>query len=228
MKATAVLLPAALMLAASGASWAEPAALPAARAARPAPVASEPPSLLKFLTNLLRPQEAAPVLAPAISTMPVKRRPQEAVPVLAPAISTAPVKRRPQGDPARKAEPPSLYRPLIVKHATEHGVPVALADAVVRVESRYNTQARNGGNLGLTQISYRTAQAIGYSGTESGLFDADTNLRFGIKYLAQAYKLAGGDTCRTILKYQAGHRAVAMSGAADAYCARVRALMAEQ
>ena len=68
--------------------------------------------------------------------------------------------------------------------------------------------------MGLTQINYQTAKSIGYGGAADGLFDADTNLRYGIKYLGMAYKLAGGDTCRTILKFQAGHRAKTMTSAA--------------
>jgi soluble lytic murein transglycosylase-like protein len=119
----------------------------------------------------------------------------------------------------------SGYARLIAKHAYTYGVPAALADAMVRLESRYNASARNGPNLGLTQISVGTARALGYGGAASGLLDADTNLRYGLHYLALAYRLAGGDVCHTILKYQAGHRATRMTGAARAYCARVRTIM---
>ncbi|PSC05083.1 lytic transglycosylase [Alsobacter soli] len=117
-------------------------------------------------------------------------------------------------------------RALIAQHAARNGIPPALADAVVRVESRYNAAARNGVNLGLTQISLSTARAMGYSGAAAGLLDADTNLRYGMLYLAQAYRLSGGDTCRTILKYQAGHRATSMTGAARSYCAKVKTTVA--
>jgi soluble lytic murein transglycosylase-like protein len=119
----------------------------------------------------------------------------------------------------------SGYAKLIAKHAYTYGVPAALADAMVRLESRYNASARNGPNLGLTQISVRTARALGYAGAASGLLDADTNLRYGVHYLALAYRLAGGDVCHTILKYQSGHRATRMTGAARAYCARVHTIM---
>ena len=47
-----------------------------------------------------------------------------------------------------------------------------------------------------------------------------------MKYLAQAYKLAGGDTCRTIMKYQGGHLATRMSGANRTYCAKVHTITA--
>jgi soluble lytic murein transglycosylase-like protein len=135
------------------------------------------------------------------------------------------------GAPALKAAPPASSRDgrvksLILRHADESGVPFELADAVVRIESRYHAGARNGPHMGLTQISVHTAQSLGYEGTASGLLDPETNLRYGLKYLAQAYKLAGGDTCGTILRYQAGHRARAMTGAARTYCAKVRTILA--
>jgi soluble lytic murein transglycosylase-like protein len=124
------------------------------------------------------------------------------------------------------AIPAGSVRALIAQHAARNGIPPALADAVVRVESRYNAAARNGVNLGLTQISLSTARSLGYSGAAGGLLNADTNLQYGMLYLAQAYRLSGGDTCRTILKYQAGHRATSMTGAARAYCAKVKTTVA--
>lgn len=117
-------------------------------------------------------------------------------------------------------------KPLIARYASENGVPYELADAVVRLESRYNAGARNGPNMGLTQINVRTAQSLGYKGDAAGLFDAETNLRYGLKYLATAYKLAGGDTCGTILRYQFGHRTQTMTAASRAYCAKVKVITA--
>lgn len=116
---------------------------------------------------------------------------------------------------------------IVARHAAAHGVPFSLADAVVRVESRYNPRALSAGNYGLMQIRHQTARGMGYSGPAGGLLDADTNARFAMKYLAQAYKLAGGDTCRTIMKYQSGHMAARMSGANRAYCAKVRTITAQ-
>ncbi|MGO4525899.1 transglycosylase SLT domain-containing protein [Microvirga sp. 2MCAF35] len=120
----------------------------------------------------------------------------------------------------------SALKPLIVRYASENGLPYGLADAVVRLESRYNAGARNGPHLGLTQINMRTAQSLGYEGPVAGLLDAETNLRYGLKYLAKAYKLAGGDTCGTILRYQFGHRTTTMTSASRAYCAKVKVLTA--
>lgn len=114
-------------------------------------------------------------------------------------------------------------RSLVARHAALNGIPATLADAVVTVESRYNPRARNGANIGLMQISLPTARSLGYAGPPAGLADADTNLTYGVRYLAQAYRLADGDTCRTILKYQGGHRAVSMTAAARSYCTQVQA-----
>lgn len=120
----------------------------------------------------------------------------------------------------------NAVRPLIARYASENGLPFELADAVVRIESRYNAGARNGVNLGLTQVSIHTARSLGYTGDAAGLLDAETNLRFGLKYLAQAYKLASGDTCGTILRYQFGHRTKTMTAASRAYCAKVKVITA--
>jgi soluble lytic murein transglycosylase-like protein len=117
-------------------------------------------------------------------------------------------------------------RPLIARYASENGLPYELADAVVRIESRYDAGARNGPNMGLTQINFRTARSLGYKGDAAGLLDAETNLRFGLKYLAQAYRLAGGDTCGTILRYQFGRRTQTMTNASQAYCAKVKVITA--
>lgn len=115
---------------------------------------------------------------------------------------------------------------IVARHAAANGVPFSLADAIVRVESRYNPRASHAGNYGLMQIRHQTARGMGYSGGAGGLLDAETNARYGMKYLAQAYKLAGGDTCRTIMKYQSGHMATRMSGANRTYCAKVRTITA--
>ncbi len=120
----------------------------------------------------------------------------------------------------------NALRPLIAQYASENDVPFGLADAVVRLESRYNANARNGVNLGLTQVNFRTAQSLGYKGNASGLLDAETNLRYGLKYLAMAHRLAGGDTCGTILRYQFGLRTQTMTGASRVYCSKVKTIIA--
>jgi len=115
---------------------------------------------------------------------------------------------------------------LVARHAAANGVPFSLADAVVRIESRYSPRAANAGNYGLMQIRHQTARGMGYAGPAGGLLDPETNARYAMKYLALAYRAAGGDTCRTIMKYQSGHMATRMSGANRTYCAKVRTITA--
>lgn len=116
---------------------------------------------------------------------------------------------------------------MIARKAEEHGVPSALADAVVRVESNYQPRVSGkGGALGLMQIKYTTAKAIGFTGTQQELFDPATNLEWGMRYLSGAHKLAKGDTCGTVMRYQGGHRTARMSKDATVYCNKVQAILA--
>jgi soluble lytic murein transglycosylase-like protein len=115
------------------------------------------------------------------------------------------------------------YGALISRYAATYGVPVALAHAVIRVESNYRANARGkAGEIGLMQIKPATARAMGYSGGAAGLYNPETNIRFGMKYLAMAHQLGGGSTCGTILKYNAGHGARRMNPVSAAYCRKVQ------
>ncbi len=116
----------------------------------------------------------------------------------------------------------SRYHSLIAQHARANGVPLKLAHAVVRVESAYRANARGGaGEIGLMQLKLSTARMMGYKGSAKELYNPETNIRYGMKYLGQAHKLAGGSTCGTILKYNAGHGAKRMNPISQRYCNRV-------
>lgn len=117
----------------------------------------------------------------------------------------------------------SPYSAIIAKYAAAEGVPVSLAHAVIRIESNYRANARGGaGEVGLMQIKPSTARGMGYSGSTKALYDPETNIRWGMKYLGRAYQLGGGDTCGTILRYNAGHGATRMNKISAAYCAKVK------
>jgi soluble lytic murein transglycosylase-like protein len=92
-----------------------------------------------------------------------------------------------------------------VKHAQKQGVPVELAHRVIMRESRYNPAARNRSYFGLMQLRYATAKGMGYSGGPAGLLDAETNLRYGMAYLGNAYRVAGGDQNRAVRLYSGGY-----------------------
>ena len=59
--------------------------------------------------------------------------------------------------------------------------------------------------MGLMQIKTGTAQALGYQGGPAGLLDAETNLTYGVKYLAGAYRTADGNHDLAVSHYASGY-----------------------
>jgi hypothetical protein len=94
---------------------------------------------------------------------------------------------------------------LIEQQAKAQGVPASFVHAVVKRESNYNPKAKGGSALGLMQIKPATARGMGYQGDAAGLFDPGVNLRYGIAYLAGAYKAAKGDIARAYGYYNRGY-----------------------
>lgn len=133
---------------------------------------------------------------------------------------------RDAGFPTAPAFSKSPYGAIISKYAKQYGVPVDLAHAVVRIESNFNPKARgSAGEIGLMQIKPATARYMGYSGSKKGLYDPETNIRYGMKYLSMAHDLGNGETCSTILRYNAGHGAKRMNPVSKRYCGKVLALI---
>src|ERR1700736_5102148 len=98
------------------------------------------------------------------------------------------------------------YDALIATHARANDVPEALVHRVIVRESRYQPQlVGRGGTIGLMQIKLATARSLGYTGTAEGLRDPETNLIYGIKYLARASLAAGRDHSRAMHYYASGY-----------------------
>jgi soluble lytic murein transglycosylase-like protein len=108
---------------------------------------------------------------------------------------------------------------LISKYAAQNGVPESLVRRVIKRESGGNPRVVSKGNYGLMQIKLATARGLGYSGGAAGLLDAETNMSYAVKYLAGAYRVAGGNADRAVHYYAAGYyyaakrKGVAMPGA---------------
>jgi soluble lytic murein transglycosylase-like protein len=94
---------------------------------------------------------------------------------------------------------------LIAKYAALYEVPVELVRSVVQRESTFNPLAYNNGHWGLMQIKHATARGMGYGGSPKGLFDAETNLKYAVKYLRGAFLVANGDYKRADRLYQTGY-----------------------
>jgi len=115
------------------------------------------------------------------------------------------------------------YVDLVRREAERQGLPAPVADAVVHVESGYDPGAVGSvGEVGLMQIRPATASMLGFSGAASALFVPETNIRLGVAYLVEAWRLARGDLCAALAKYRAGHGQVGISPRSAAYCSRAR------
>jgi soluble lytic murein transglycosylase-like protein len=101
-------------------------------------------------------------------------------------------------------ETPEL-RTLIKKYAALYDVPVALVQRVVIRESTHRPRARNGPYYGLMQILPQTAKSMGYQGSPQGLLDAETNLKYAVKYLRGAWLLSYGSYDKAVSWYARGY-----------------------
>jgi hypothetical protein len=116
------------------------------------------------------------------------------------------------------------YRAIIEREAMARGVPPELVDAVMSVESGYNPAVVGAdGEIGLMQIMPATASMLGFTGTLAELAVPETNIHYGVMYLAGAWRLAGQDICTATMKYRAGHGQTRFSVRSVDYCIRVRA-----
>lgn len=101
-------------------------------------------------------------------------------------------------------ETPELRR-LIIQYANEYEVPVALVQRVIVRESTHRPGVRNGPYYGLMQILPATARGMGYQGSPQGLLNAETNLKYAVKYLRGAYMVADGNFDNAVKWYARGY-----------------------
>ena len=102
--------------------------------------------------------------------------------------------------------PSARLNEMIARHARDNGVPEELVHRVIREESRYHARAvGRGGTMGLMQIKYSTARGLGYRGSAAGLLDPNTNLTWGVRYLAGAYRYAQGNQAAARVLYGTGY-----------------------
>ncbi|MCK1638366.1 transglycosylase SLT domain-containing protein [Bradyrhizobium sp. 157] len=110
------------------------------------------------------------------------------------------------GSPSAMAQSRAHYESMVASHAAANNVPEALVHRVIVRESKYHPNlVGRGGTIGLMQIKLPTARGLGYTGNAAGLRDPDTNLAWGIKYLAGAYRAANGDHGRAMRYYASGY-----------------------
>ncbi|MBR9650987.1 lytic transglycosylase domain-containing protein [Thalassovita aquimarina] len=101
-------------------------------------------------------------------------------------------------------ETPQLRR-LINKYADHYEVPRSLVHRVVQRESMYRPEARNGPYYGLMQILPQTARGMGFRGKPRDLLDAETNLKYAVKYLRGAWMVSDGSQDKAVMWYARGY-----------------------
>lgn len=105
----------------------------------------------------------------------------------------------------------SAFDDLISKWAGYFGVPFEWVKAVIATESSFYAKAYraepriNDGSYGLMQLLNRTAVSLGYSGDPAGLFDPDTNIKYGTKLLAQLQASYGDNFSKVYSAYNSGN-----------------------
>jgi soluble lytic murein transglycosylase-like protein len=175
--------------------------------------AEEAPAPLPSVVQLAAPDTRSSVAQPPLPELPP------------PSVFSTP---RPTGSP------PSIlrtsygegapYRAVVMREAAAYGIPPQLVDAVMAVESSYNPATQGAdGEVGLMQVMPSTASLLGFSGSLAELAVPETNIHYGVMYLAAAWRLAGQDICTATMKYRAGHGETRFSVRSVDYCTRVRA-----
>ena len=117
----------------------------------------------------------------------------------------------------------AVIRKIIERETAKTNLPADIAEAVVFVESGYNTATIGSvGEIGLMQVRPETAAMLGFRGNNAELAEPDVNIHYGVLYLSRAWRLAGGDLCRALMKYRAGHGEESMTPRSQVYCNRAR------
>jgi len=112
--------------------------------------------------------------------------------------------------PDAKAQSRATYEKMVAVHARANQVPEALVHRVIVRESKYHPDLiGRGGTIGLMQIKLATARGLGYQGDAEGLREPETNLTYGVKYLAGAYRAAESNHDRAVHLYASGYYEVA-------------------
>jgi soluble lytic murein transglycosylase-like protein len=114
--------------------------------------------------------------------------------------------------PVTRAVTPNLYpgetrktRKLVNTWADHYDVPRSLVHRVIQRESDYRAGARNGPYYGMMQILPATAGTMGFSGAPNDLLDANTNLKYAVKYLRGAWLLSNGSEAQAVQWYAKGY-----------------------
>ena len=120
------------------------------------------------------------------------------------ACSASPTPAPAAGLPLHPNETPQL-RQQINKWADFYDVPRPLVHRLAIRDSTHRPGARSGPYYGLLQILPATARSMGFQGKPSDLLNADTNLKYAVKYLRGAWLLSDGSHDTAVKWYSRGY-----------------------
>ena len=144
-----------------------------------------------------------------------------------PAAASSPVDKPQAISRAAGATDKAALQIIAAREAKLAGLPFGLVDAVIKIESDYRPdRIGDVGEIGLMQVRPTTAAMMGFQGSSLDLADPATNIHYGATYLGEAWRLAKGNVCRTLMKYRAGHGNETMSPLSVTYCERARTHLA--
>jgi len=134
-----------------------------------------------------------------------------------PAINaaTTKLKGKPEKTELWELAYPLLHAKLIAQAGSKNHVDPLLVQALIREESRYNSQAVSSSNaLGLMQLlpgtAYGVAKRIGIKiGAHSDIHDVGNNIRLGTDYLSYVHQRHNGNSLFAVASYNGGPNAVA-------------------
>ena len=111
------------------------------------------------------------------------------------------VAHNPKISPATRAN----VQAIIKSQAPHYGVPTWFALRIAKIESGFNPMVTGSvGEIGVFQLKCQTARGIGYSGPCAGLYNASTNVKYGLKYLSMAVKSSHGNMRLAASKHNGG------------------------
>ncbi|HSC77126.1 MAG TPA: transglycosylase SLT domain-containing protein, partial [Candidatus Acidoferrales bacterium] len=101
---------------------------------------------------------------------------------------------------------PKLYWEIIQREARKQNLDPYLVAGLIRQESRFENEAvSSAGAIGLMQLMPGTARRLaGRRVSRGGLYDPETNIRLGTKFLAGLMAQFGGSVEKAVAGYNAG------------------------
>jgi len=94
---------------------------------------------------------------------------------------------------------------IIKTMAPRFGVPTWFALRIAKIESGYNPNVRGlAGEIGVYQMKCATARGIGFRGSCRALYNASTNVYWGLRHLSMAVKSSRGNLRLAASKHNGG------------------------